>query len=310
MNYPDPLEPKIEREELQLRDYNRAGNSYLFGDNKLVILKSGNRYSIDFSKIGEKTSIETNTSRNQDLDNYVLDAEYYRLLNEGISLSHFSTFSDGEKAYVLTGPPNTGKTGINLALNLKGYCFMADEDAPVTEDGKALPLDMPLSIGNNNIEEFQNLLNDLDVNYSQSKVKVFKQIGKLPVPLLDKALDRLVEPVKVDPRELNFEDEEKEIEKVFYIQPEKREDIKIEEMDNEEFCRKMTIWNSMQRSGFEKIYNIWKTENNELNQNIENSEEKDREILESSFEDIEIKKLRVPLERQPTKIAGFIEDIL
>jgi hypothetical protein len=72
----------------------------------------------------------------------------------------------------------------------------------------------------------------------------------------------------------------------------------------------MTIWNSMQRSGFEKIYNIWKTENNELNQNIENSEEKDREILEECFEAVEVKKLRVPLNRQPRKIAGFIEDIL
>lgn len=279
----------------------------MFGDDKLVILKSGNRYSIDFSKIGEETRIQTNSSRNQDLDNYILNAEYYRLLNDGVSLSHFSTFSDGEKAYVLTGPPNTGKTGINLALNLKGYYFVADEDAPMTEDGKALPLNMPVSIGNNNIEEFQYLLNDLNISYSRCKVKAFKHVRKLPISLLDKALDRFAEPVKIDPKKLNFEDEEKEIETAFYIQPENRKDIKIEEMGSKEFCRKMTIWNSMQRSTFENIYKIWKTENNKINGNIENSQERDREILKNCFVDIEIKKLKVPLERQPRKIASFIE---
>lgn len=308
MNYPEPLNPQVEKSNLSLENYSRAGNSYLFDEEKLVILKSGNRYSIDFSKLGAETRIKTDSNRNEDLDSYVLAAEHFRLLNEGISLGHFSTLSDGENAYVLTGPPNTGKTGINLALNLRGFNFMADEDAPVTESGEALPLDMPLSIGNNNIEEFQDLLDELEVNYSWSKANTFKQVKRLPLPLVDQALDRFIEPVKIDLKELNFEQDSKEIKKSFYIQPENRKDIKIEDMRTEEFCRKMSIWNNMHRDGVEEIYRIWRTEFDVINENIEKSKQKDREILYKCFKEVEIKKLRVPLERQPRKIAEFIEE--
>lgn len=310
MKYPRPLDPHVKQTDLQLENYSRAGNSYVFGDDKLVILKSGNRYSIDFSKIGEETIIETNSPRNQDLDNYVLDAEYYGLLNEGVSLSHFSTFSDGEKAYILTGPPNTGKTGINLALNQRGFKFMADENAPVTKEGQATPLRMPLSIGNNNIEEFRRLLEDLGMDYSKTKAIGFKQARKLPLPLVDKALDRLVEPIQIDPEKLDFEEKNREIDTAYYIQPENRSDIKEYPMSKAEFYHKMAIWNKLQRNGFEKIYRIWKTENNQANQDIENSAEKDKQILEKCFEDVEIKKLKVPLERQPREIAEHIEEKL
>lgn len=308
MNLSSPLDPVINRTNLDCKKYYRAGNSYLFTDEKMIILKSGNRYRVDFSQIGERTVVETDSDRNSDLDSYILDSEYYRLLQEEISLSHFSTFSDGENAHVLTGPPNTGKTGVNLALNLKGFNFMADEDAPVNISGEALPLQMPLSIGNNNMGEFQELLNDLDVDYSRSKVKTFRQIRKLPLKLINKALDRLVEPVTIDPAELNFEEEKKDIDTAFYIQPEKRSDITLDEMKKEEFVHKMVLWNNMQRSGFEEIYNIWRTEFEEVNDTIESSKDLDRDILKSCFENVEIRKLRVPLERQPRKIAEFIED--
>ncbi|MFB6209879.1 MAG: hypothetical protein ABEJ56_07145 [Candidatus Nanohaloarchaea archaeon] len=307
MNYPAPLDPKVEEKQVRTDEYSRAGNSYFFTESGMVIQKAGNRYLIEFESLGEETVIKSSTGRNSDLDRYVLDAEYYRLLEEGISLSHFSTFSDGDKAYVLTGPPNTGKTGVNLALNLRGYRFIADEDAPVNSDVEALPLPMPLSVGNRNMEEFQDLLDDLGADYSSFRASAFRSLRKLPVPLVGKALDRLVEPVKVDPRELNFEEDKREIKTAFYIQPENREDIEMEEMEKDEFVRKMSIWNSIQRSGFEKIYSIWRTENDNLNENIEESEQKDREILESCFDEVEVKKLRVPLERQPRKIAEFIE---
>lgn len=308
MKYPDPLSPEINISELDPEQYSRAGNSYIFTEEKMIILKSGNRYSIDFSEIGGETVIETDTGRNSDLDEYVIDSEYYRLLREGISLSHFSTFSDGENAYVLTGPPNTGKTGVNLALNKRSYNFMADEDAPITGSGKALPLQMPLAVGNKNIEEFQELLDELDVDYSKIKTKVFRQVRKLPIPLIGKALDRLVDPVTVDPSELNFEEEKKDIETAFYIQPEKRDDIRSEDMEKEEFVHKMVLWNEMQRSGFKEKYRIWRTGFEHSNSYIENSKEKDKEILNKCFEDVKIRKLRVPLERQPMKIADFIED--
>ncbi|PSG98649.1 MAG: hypothetical protein BRC29_00800 [Nanohaloarchaea archaeon SW_7_43_1] len=308
MKFPEPLNPNIQKKDMSAERYSRAGNSYLFTDDRMVILKSGNRYSIDFSKIGEKTVVKTNTERNSDLNSYVLDAEYYRLLREEISLSHFSTFSDSENAYVLTGPPNTGKTGINLALNLRGFKFMADEDAPVNSSGEAIPLRMPLYIGNHNIEKFQSLLNNLNADYSKPKAKSFRQIRKLPLPIVGKALDRFIEPVKIDPYDMNFETEKREIDTAFYIQPEKRNDMRLENMRKEDFIHKMVLWNQMQRSGFEENYNIWRTEFEEANEYMEDSEAKNREILEDCFESVKIKKLRVPLERQPRKIASFIED--
>lgn len=308
MHFPDPLNPKINRSRLKPKKYSRAGNSYLFSSDKMIVLKSGGRYNIDFSKIGDRTQISTDSARNQHLDSYVLDSEYYRLLQQGVSLSHFSTFSDGRNAYVLTGPPNTGKTGINLALNLKGFKFMADEDAPINESGEALPLPMPLSIGNNNIDEFQTFLNDLGVNYSKSKTKIFNIIKNLPIPLVDKALDRLVAPIKIDPKEMSFETGKKEIKTAFYIQPENRDNIELETMKPSDFCRKMVLWNEMQRSNFERMYKIWKTEFEDSNDFIEKSSNKDRDILEKCFENVKIKKLRVPLQRQPRKIAATIED--
>lgn len=307
--YPAPLEPAIEQASLELAQYRRIGNSYQLTDDRFVILHGGHRFELDLGRLGEQTVIRTDAGRSPLLDEYVLDAESVRLLQDGISLSHVATVADDDGAMVLTGPPNTGKTGIALAMTQQDWSFMADEEAPLTTEGEAIPLAMPIAVGNQNIAAFRELLDDLEIPYSRLKSVAMEQLRRLPVPLVGKALDRLVDPVSVDPTDLPSASERRDISTAVYLQPESRDDIVIESMETDAFVDRLALWDRMQRSGLQELYDIWSVETGGENELIESMEATRRSVLGSCFDSVEVLKARVPLDRRPRAIGQRLGDL-
>jgi hypothetical protein len=101
---------------------------------------------------------------------------YYRLPFKGSTLVHGSVVSSNGSGLMFAGGGHIGKTALSLEMVRRGYSYLGDDLAIVSEEGRAFPYPEPIRIQEQHLSLFPDLESNLTSNMGALEKFLFRRL--------------------------------------------------------------------------------------------------------------------------------------